>query len=293
MTSDATDQTLQPGFSLDGWYHTIDLGDGLVSNGYWDHRSIVDCYGLPRSLKGKTALDVGTADGFWAFELERRGADRVVAIDVETHADFDWLPGRMPAGAREHRMRANFDIAHARLGSSVEHRYCNIYDLSPETVGEFDVVFFGSLLLHLMNPLKALCNIRSVVREVAIIESLAQPGLDSFPDVPLIRFGHSDSESVPGEAGIYWRIGQKALAEMLTYTGFARAEFMDPFLMPPGNVEAIAVHAFPTEASAEGFAADADDRRLPGLRDAVGPTLHRMPVIGPALGGRRRRRLEG
>jgi hypothetical protein len=25
----------------------------------------VDRYGLPESLEGKTALDIGTADGFW------------------------------------------------------------------------------------------------------------------------------------------------------------------------------------------------------------------------------------
>jgi tRNA (mo5U34)-methyltransferase len=252
--------------SLDNWYHTIDLGDGQVSNGYWDHRTIVDCYGIPESLAGKTALDVGTADGFWAFELERRGADRVVAIDVDTHADFDWLPGRMPPSAPNHRMKANFEIAHERFGSKVEHRTCNVYDLSPETVGTFDVVFCGSLLLHLMNPLKALVNIRSVVKEVAIIESLAEPGLDAIPDVPLLRFGHSDSETVPGEGGIYWRFGRRALEEMLIYAGFARVEIMPPFRMPPNDMEAIAIHGYP-----EPPAPPAPEPRPSLLKRIVGP----------------------
>jgi tRNA (mo5U34)-methyltransferase len=264
----------QPGFSLDNWYHTLDLGDGLVSRGYWDHRTIVDSYGIPRSLAGKTALDVGTADGFWAFELERRGAERVVAIDVETHADFDWVPGRVPPNATQTRMKANFEIAHARFSSSVEHRTLSVYDLSPETVGEFDVVFCGSLLLHLMNPLKALINIRSVTRELAIIESLAEPGLDAIPDVPLLRFGHSDSEQLPGEGGIYWRFSRRALEEMLTYAGFERTEVMPPFRMPPHDMEAIAIHGYPT---------------VPKSAAAAPP---RRSLIGRLLGGRRRRPVE-
>ena len=73
------------------WYHTIELGNGLLSRGRYDHRSIVDCYGLPESLEGKTAL-AWTCDGFWAFELERRGSQQVVAIDVERWGDFDFLP---------------------------------------------------------------------------------------------------------------------------------------------------------------------------------------------------------
>ena len=83
------------------WYHTIELCRGVYTrNAEFDHRSIVDCVGLPRSLAGKTALDVGTADGFWAFEMERRGADHVVAIDVVKAAEFDILPihrARKPA----------------------------------------------------------------------------------------------------------------------------------------------------------------------------------------------------
>lgn len=227
---------------LDGWYHTIDLGGGLITRGHWDHRSVVHCYGIPESLVGKTALDVGTADGFWAFELERRGAERVIAMDVHSYADFDWLPGRMPTGAEQHRMNARFEIAHSRLGSKVEHRTCNIYDLSPETMGTFDIVFCGSLLLHLMNPISALCNIRSVVRDRAIIESLIEPGLDSLSKAPLIRFGHSDQENQPGEAGIYWRFSVRAIEEMLAYAGFTGSETMKPFRLPPHDVETIAVH---------------------------------------------------
>ena len=80
------------------WYHTIELPGGLVTNGVYDHRPLVPHYGLPENLSGRRALDVGTADGFWAFELERRGAE-VTALDVERLSELD-LP---PALSERHR----------------------------------------------------------------------------------------------------------------------------------------------------------------------------------------------
>ena len=47
---------------------------------------------LPASLAGRRCLDVGTWDGFWAFEMERRGAASVTAIDIEDPAGWDWPP---------------------------------------------------------------------------------------------------------------------------------------------------------------------------------------------------------
>jgi hypothetical protein len=49
------------------WYHTLDLGGGVVARGMFDHRGFEDRYGLPRDLSGRRCLDVGTMDGFWAF----------------------------------------------------------------------------------------------------------------------------------------------------------------------------------------------------------------------------------
>src|SRR5262249_59807856 len=77
---------------LNDWYHTLELAPGIVTRAVWDHRTTRDKVGIPSSLKGKTALDVGTADGFWAFEMEKRGADKVVAIDIGRAGDVDLLP---------------------------------------------------------------------------------------------------------------------------------------------------------------------------------------------------------
>lgn len=57
------------------WYHSIQLPDGSVTEGAFDHRQLVPFYGIPTDLQGMRVLDVATADGFWAFEFKRRGGD--------------------------------------------------------------------------------------------------------------------------------------------------------------------------------------------------------------------------
>jgi tRNA (mo5U34)-methyltransferase len=229
---------------LDGWYHTIELGDGVVTRAMFDHRPVVDRYGLPESLKGKTALDVGTCDGFWAFEMERRGAERVVATDIGRWAEFDWLPRTREAKSHRANERPadRFWFAHAMRGSRVEYEVCNVYDLSPERIGTFDVVFCGSLLLHLQNPIKALLKIRSVTKEMAIIATRAEAKLyEQFPNEPWIAFGHRSKEGTPGEANIYWRFSPRALQKMMEYAGFGATEPLEPFVMSPRRRHEITV----------------------------------------------------
>jgi hypothetical protein len=71
------------------WYHSLDLAPGVVTPGMFDHRPHLARYPLPPDLSGKRCLDVGTMDGFWAFEMERRGAASVVAIDLDDPDDLD------------------------------------------------------------------------------------------------------------------------------------------------------------------------------------------------------------
>src|SRR3954451_22751816 len=72
------------------WYHTLDLGDGVVTKGMFDHRPHLHHYPIPADLTGKHCLDVATMDGFWAFEMERRGAASVTALDLEDPEALDW-----------------------------------------------------------------------------------------------------------------------------------------------------------------------------------------------------------
>ena len=133
------------------WWHEIELAPGIVTPGDDSNRMklpILDALGLPHDLRGKRALDVGCSDGYFSFELEKRGAD-VVAIDFvpETYTGF--------ATARK------------ILGSGVDYRMDNVYNLAPEGYGRFDVVLFLGVLYHLRKPLAALDAIRSVMPEGA------------------------------------------------------------------------------------------------------------------------------
>jgi tRNA (mo5U34)-methyltransferase len=151
------------------WYHTIEVAPGVVTPGWFDLRPIVDNMPWP-DVAGKRCLDVGTFDGFLAFELERRGAAEVMATDIASHEDWD-LPWRWrrndPRRLAEHygeQKDLGFQTAKRLLGSSVERVEVNVYDVDPEALGQFDVVVCGSLMLHLRDPIRALQAIRRVAR---------------------------------------------------------------------------------------------------------------------------------
>jgi len=153
------------------WYHTLELDEGLVTPGIYDHRPYLDYYGIPEDLKGKRVLDIGAASGFFTFELEKRGA-QVVATELPSWFDHDvgpkYVPDK-PLEVLEKYLHEPFLLAKKILKSKAKLKKINIYDLSPKKIGKFDLVFCGSLLLHLTDPVQALWRIASVTKEMAII----------------------------------------------------------------------------------------------------------------------------
>src|SRR5918996_1103870 len=137
-----------------GWYHTLELRPGEWTDGWFDLRPAIKHYGLPEDMSGMRALDVGTWDGFWAFEMERRGAD-VVAIDLDDERELDWPPRQRPETFPEEPRGAGFELAKEIRGSSVERVVLSIYDATPEELGTFDLVLCGSVLIHLRDQLRA------------------------------------------------------------------------------------------------------------------------------------------
>lgn len=147
------------------WYHTLELAPGVVTDGWFDLREDVKHYGLPDDLSGKRVLDVGTWDGFWAFEFERRGAE-VVALDLDDERQLDWPPRRRPPESemRDDQRGAGFHLAHEVKQSKVQRVVKSIYFATPEEYGQFDIVFCGSVLIHLRDQLLALERIRNLVK---------------------------------------------------------------------------------------------------------------------------------
>jgi tRNA (mo5U34)-methyltransferase len=134
------------------WHHIMRFPHGIVTPGAYDPGELFAFLELP-DLRGKRVLDVGTRDGFFAFECERRGAE-VVAVD---YAGMD-LTG--------------FGAAKKIYGSQVEYVQANVYDLSPDVLDTFDVVLFLGVLYHLRHPLLALDRLRPLCRSLLIVESL-------------------------------------------------------------------------------------------------------------------------
>ena len=176
------------------WYHSLQLPYGIVTPGTFDTANELRRIPFPTSLRGKRCLDVATANGFWAFEMERRGATEVIAIDLPPHR-MDWPAGADARGAdgQEVTGRRGFDIAHDALRSSVCWRNLSVYELAPDVAGEFDFVFVGSLLLHLRDPVAALTAIARVLRgELLSVDAISLPLTLLHPRNPIVRFQARD-----------------------------------------------------------------------------------------------------
>lgn len=173
------------------WWHVIDLPDGSVTPGGWDLRDVSGRLPWP-DVAGKRCLDVGSADGFWAFELERRGAAHVLATDLSS-----------PFQARA---RERFEHARDLLGSAVHYEERGVFELE----GEWDVVFMGYVLQMLRDPVGALQHVRSVCRgHLLLLETISLP-LELLP-APLARL---DARRDGREWFVFNRRGLRKCAEL-------------------------------------------------------------------------------
>ncbi len=198
-----------------GWYHTIELAPGQETEGMFDLRPFADRYGLPESLQGKRCLDVGTWDGFWAFEMERRGGE-VVGIDLDDESLLDYPPRRRPQTFPAEARGANFKLAREALGSKVERRVVSIYDATPEELGTFDFAFCGSVVIHLRDQMLALERIAGLVREGGTFVS-AEAYYTRAGRLPLAiaRYRADRPKDI-----VFWEPNPRAWRRMLWSAGF-------------------------------------------------------------------------
>jgi tRNA (mo5U34)-methyltransferase len=194
---------LQARVSAIRWYHTIDLGQGVITKGADDTPHRLARLDLPASLAGKSVLDIGAWDGFFSFEAERRGAARVVASDYYSWHGTGW------------GTKAGFELARTALRSRVEDIDVDVMDLSPERVGLYDVVLFLGVLYHLPHPLLALERVASVTRELLILETV----------VDMVGFSRPAAAFYPGrelnnDPTNWWGPNDAAVHAMLGTVGF-------------------------------------------------------------------------
>jgi tRNA (mo5U34)-methyltransferase len=206
--------------ALGPWFHNLVL-DGIETapehflGDFPSHkfRRFADL--VPADLTGKTVLDIGCNAGFYAFEMKRRGAARVVGIDSDP------------------RYLAQARLAADVLGLEIELRELDVYRVA-ELEARFDLVIFMGVLYHLRHPLLALDLLFDhVVRDQLLFQSLLR-GPDEIvavePDYP---FSETAPFVRPGYPAMYfvehryagdwtnWWVPNRAGAEaMLRSAGF-------------------------------------------------------------------------
>lgn len=186
--------------SVPFWWHSIDLGEGVISPGLNSLdflRSEWDAMSVPH-LHNCSVLDVGAWDGYFSFEAERRGAKTVTALDHYVwsldiagqqehwrqcseqgvvpppyHETEFWRPRELPG-------KQGFDTARRILGSEVRDVVDDFMECELEQLGVFDVVLYLGILYHMEDPMRALRRVAKVTREVAIIttQAVSVPGLE-------------------------------------------------------------------------------------------------------------------
>jgi len=200
------------------WYHAMELEPGRKTEAMFDLDPFLHEYGLPERLDGKRCLDVGTWDGYWAFEMERRGAAEVVALDLDDERELDYPPRRRPSTFNETPRGAGFALAHSVYGSSVQRVVRSVYQATPEELGTFDVVFCGSVLVHLRDQLLALERIAGLCSGLFVsAEEYDRPS--SLLPFPVSRYRADRDKDV-----VFWLPSLRSWRRMMWTAGFERIE---------------------------------------------------------------------
>ena len=163
---------------------------------------------IPENLRGWSVLDIGAWHGFFSFECERRGADRVLAID-----SYAWDRFGMEG----------FLDARARFGSKVEYRRLDVHALDVNDVGQFDLVLCLGLVYHLSNPLRAFERIARVTQRLLICEThVLLPFVHER--YPLIPFFPGDEQATQARYELCAMPTLECLKQMLQFVGFGDVE---------------------------------------------------------------------
>ncbi len=166
--------------TVEHWYHQIEFAPALITPGINNSSAVLknlDALGLPKNGASLRVLDIGCRDGFFTFEMERRGAE-VVGIDYI-------LP-----------TITGFHVASQIFDSTATYIVDNVYNLTPEKYGTFDVVLFLGVLYHLRNPLLALDQIRKVIKPGGLLLVESQLTTDDrikSLDIPVWQFYPRDT----------------------------------------------------------------------------------------------------
>jgi SAM-dependent methyltransferase len=155
------------------FYHTIDIPGHGLQTGNWDLRPGIKHYLGDADFRGRRVLEIGTANGFVCFEMERRGAD-VVAFDLAEDLTYDAPPHSAEYLSRENyladlrRIRNAWWLAHSALGSRARVAYGHANRI-PAALGRFDVGVLANVMQHLRDPIGALMGLAAISDEAVVV----------------------------------------------------------------------------------------------------------------------------
>ncbi len=204
----------------------------------FDLRGVVGKLPLPATLEGKRCLDAAACEGFWSFELARRGAAEVVSLDLPQTDRQDWQ-GLQPLDVRRvgsGLANEHFELVRRALGlSNVTRVDMNLYDLSPGRLGSFDYVFVGNVLIHLADPVRALRAMRAVMGAGSELLSLEATSLSLTLLAPRLALGQLwDWDDQPR----WWTPNKAAHRRLLHAAGFEVLDAGGPLFQPFGKAMA-------------------------------------------------------
>lgn len=223
---------------LGEWFHNLDLYGvhtapnhflGDYPNVKWKYISSQ----IPANLNGASVLDVGCNGGFYSVAMKRRGAGRVLGIDVDD------------------RYLSQARFAATTLDLDIEFEKCSVYEVE-RVGGQFDYVLFMGVFYHLRYPLYALDKVIKKVAAKLVFQTMirgslnrheAQPDYDFWdqkpfrnPDFPCAYF----IENSYANDQTNWWIPNRAAAEaMLRSSGLqiiAHPE-AETWICVPGNAK--------------------------------------------------------
>lgn len=211
MTTE-TNELISKVKELGPWFHQIEVAEGVRTRDIApspgrqprDHpidRWLVLEKIIPQDLSGLRILDIGCAEGFFAIEMARRGAE-VVAVDAAPKhiARLDWL--------RSHFGLANITTRVATLESMAQ------------TNERFDFILMIALLYHLRSPQLGL-DIVSHLTNTLYLESLLHDSNDNsylYLRQPVEGGGPVIPKWIPTE---------KCILDMLAFAGFSDITILD------------------------------------------------------------------
>jgi hypothetical protein len=207
------------------FYQTIELPGYGLQRGEWDLRHTADAYLGHYRFAGKRVLEVGTANGLLCFHMESRGAE-LVAYDLSDEQSWDLVPffenesekGALLATRRKHMRRINnaWWLTYRLFHSTAKVVHGTAYEI-PKAIGAVDVVTFGSVLLHMRDPLQALSRGAALAREALIITD-ASFGSENLDGSPIAEFLPNAELRSPVDT--WWRTSPRVIWEFCLIIGF-------------------------------------------------------------------------